>query len=107
MRITEKINWQVKEELMDLMKLPSLRPERARILYQNGIQNVEAIAQTCSVDQLVKMFVKAEGFVTHRESNSEDLALKYEFLYGFSHKVINEANALVLKRKYDPETPLD
>jgi|LauGreDrversion4_2_1035121.scaffolds.fasta_scaffold37585_1 hypothetical protein len=53
------------------------------------------------------MFVKAEGFVTHRESNSEDLALKYEFLYGFSHKVINEANALVLKRKYDPETPLD
>jgi DNA polymerase theta len=27
-RINEKINWGVKEELMDLMQLPSLRQER-------------------------------------------------------------------------------
>ena len=32
-RINEKINWAVKEELLELMQLPSLRPERARSLY--------------------------------------------------------------------------
>jgi DNA polymerase theta len=37
LRISEKINWQVKEELLDLMQIPSLRPERARTLYSNGI----------------------------------------------------------------------
>jgi len=35
LRISEKINWQVKDELLDLMSIPSLRPERARTLYQN------------------------------------------------------------------------
>ena len=39
-RINEKINWCVKEELLDLMQLPSLRPERARVLYLDGIQSV-------------------------------------------------------------------
>ena len=34
LRISEKINWQVKEELLDLMQIPSLRPERARSLYE-------------------------------------------------------------------------
>jgi DNA polymerase theta len=33
LRITEKINWQVKDELLDLMQIPSIRPERARTLY--------------------------------------------------------------------------
>jgi DNA polymerase theta len=35
-RINEKINWCVKEELLDLMLVPSLRPERARALYNAG-----------------------------------------------------------------------
>ena len=103
MRITEKINWQVKEELLDLMQLPSLRPERARTMYSNGITTVEQLAQGCSAEQLVKLFSKNEGFVTHRESNAEDLQLKYDFLYSFSHKVISEAKAIMVKRKYDPD----
>lgn len=36
LRINEKINWCVKEELLDLMIIPSLRPERARALYNEG-----------------------------------------------------------------------
>ena len=50
------------------------------------------------------MFAKTEGFVTHRQSNCEDLALKYEYLYSFSHKIMSEAKALMIKRKYEPET---
>jgi len=36
LRVNEKINWSVKEELLDLMQVPSLRPERARALYNQG-----------------------------------------------------------------------
>jgi DNA polymerase theta len=42
-RINEKINWCVKEELLDLMQLPSLRPERARSLFLEGYQTVSDI----------------------------------------------------------------
>jgi hypothetical protein len=37
MRINEKINWCVKEELLDLMQITSLRPERARSLFNSGV----------------------------------------------------------------------
>ena len=103
MRVTERINWQVKEELLDLMQLPSLRPDRARTLYSNGLLTVDSVAECASVDSLVKMFVRADGFVTHRESNREDLQLKYEYLYSFSHKLVSEAKLLMTKRKYDPD----
>ena len=41
MRISDKISAQVKEELLDLMRLPSLRPERARSLFTADITTVE------------------------------------------------------------------
>lgn len=66
MRINEKLNWCVKEELMDLMQLPSLRPERARALYLQGVKTVDAICKLKSIDDIVKCFNKAEGFQSHR-----------------------------------------
>jgi len=50
LRISEKINWQVKEELLDLMQIPSLRPERARVLYNNEYKTVEDVANKCRPD---------------------------------------------------------
>lgn len=86
------------------MQIPSLRPERARALYKNEIQSVEDVVNNCKPDQMVKIFAKNDGFVTHRQSNAEDLTLKYEYLYSFSHKVLAEAKAILIKRKFDPDS---
>ena len=107
LRISEKINWQVKDELLDLMQLPSLRPERARTLYQSGLTTVEELVSKSSVDQLVQLFVKNDGFVTHRLSNGSDLKIKYEYLFSLSHKVMSEAKQLLLKRLHDPDCSKD
>lgn len=104
LRISEKINWQVKEELLDLMQIPSLRPERARVLYNNEYKTVEDVANKCRPDLMVKIFAKNDGFVTHRQSNAEDLTLKYEYLYSFSHKILAEAKAILIKKKFDPDS---
>jgi len=104
LRISEKINWQVKEELLDLMQIPSLRPERARVLYNADFRSIEDVASNCRADNMVKLFAKNDGFVTHRQSNAEDLTLKYEYLYSFSHKVLAEAKAILIKRKFDPDS---
>ena len=94
LRISEKINWQVKEDLLELMQIPSLRPERARSLYDANYQTVESIAEIQHADKLVKIFAKNDGFVTHRKSNSDDLRLKYDYLYSFAHKVLSEAKQI-------------
>jgi hypothetical protein len=86
------------------MQIPSLRPERARVLYNNEFRTVEDIANNCKADQMVKIFAKNDGFVTHRQSNADDLTLKYEYLYSFSHKVLAEAKAIMIKRKFDPDS---
>lgn len=56
-----------------------------------------------SADQMVKIFAKNDGFVTHRKSNSDDLRLKYDYLYSLAHKVLAEAKQIGLKRKFDPD----
>lgn len=94
MRINEKINWQVKEELLDLMQISALRPDRARSLFRNGIESVESVAKTESPQDLVKIFMESDGFVSHRRSNTEDLTLKYAYLYSFASKVLSEAKAI-------------
>ena len=50
MRINEKLNWCVQEELLDLMQLPSLRPERARALYLQGIKGVNDLCNVTSLE---------------------------------------------------------
>ena len=102
MRINEKINWQVQDELLELMQIPSLRPERARSLYKQGITTLEMVKDQ-SAKKLVDIFIKADGFISHRQSNQEDLTFKYSYLYSFSHKVLSEAHALCLKQKFDPD----
>jgi len=64
MRINEKLNWCVKEELLDLMQLPSLRPERARALYLLGIKSVDDICKldsikesSCTTESAVQPFI--------------------------------------------------
>jgi DNA polymerase theta len=103
LRISDKINWQVKEELLDLMQIPSLRPERARSLYEADFKTVESIVEMNSPDQMVKIFAKNDGFITHRKSNSDDLRIKYDYLYSLAHKVLSEAKTINLKRKFDPD----
>ena len=55
-----------------------------------------------SVELMVKIFAKNDGFITHRKSNNEDLSIKYDYLYTLTHKVLSEAKTLLLKKKYDP-----
>ncbi|CDW81021.1 dna polymerase theta [Stylonychia lemnae] len=103
LRINEKINWCVKEELLDLMQCPSLRPERARALYNAGYTLVEEVAKEASVDGMVKIFDKNDGFMSHRKSNTDDLKLKYDYYYTLAHKVLCEAKMIMVKRKVDPD----
>ena len=56
LRINEKINWCVKEELLELMQLPSLRPERARALYNADLKSVEDLAKNATIEKMVKVF---------------------------------------------------
>ena len=56
LRINEKINWCVKEELLDLMQMASLRPERARALYNSGLTSVESVAKDSTIEGMVRVF---------------------------------------------------
>ena len=103
LRINEKLTWCVKDELLDLMSLPSLRPERARALYNAGLQSVEQVSKDSTIEGLVKIFAKNDGFVSHRKSNEGDLRLKYDYLYTLAHKVCSEAKMIMIKRKVDPD----
>ncbi len=69
LRINEKINWCVKEELLDLMQISSLRPERARALYNSGLQSVEQVSQEGTIEGMVRIFQDNDGFMSHRKSN--------------------------------------
>ena len=44
-----------------------------------------------NVQQLVDVFMKSDGFVSHRRSNAEELQFKYDYLYTLSSKVLSEA----------------
>ena len=97
LRISDKINWQVKEDLLELMQIPSLRPERARALYAADITTIEKVTEVREVHQLVSVFMKGDGFVSHRRSNAEELQFKYEYLYTLAAKVQSEAQQIRIK----------
>lgn len=103
MRINEKINWCVKEELLELMQIQSLRPERARALYNAGLQTVENIAKEASIEGMVQIFQMNDGFISHRKSNEGDLKIKYDYLYSLASKVSSEAKLIMVKRRNDPD----
>lgn len=60
-----------------------------------------------SVRQLVDIFMKSDGFMSLRKSNSEDLTIKYSYLFSFAHKVLSEAHTLHLKQKFDPDQTMN
>ena len=68
LRISDKINWQVKEDLLELMQISSLRPERARALFVAGYTTVQEVAAITDVSSLVDLFLKSEGFTAERAS---------------------------------------
>ncbi|TNV86103.1 hypothetical protein FGO68_gene147 [Halteria grandinella] len=103
LRINEKINWCVKEELLDLMQIQSLRPERARALYNANLQSVESVAKDGSIEGMVQIFSMNDGFISHRKSNEGDLKIKYDYLYTLASKVTCEAKMVMAKRKNDPD----
>eukprot|EP00347_Sterkiella_histriomuscorum_P009329 403341625 len=103
MRINEKINWCVKEELLDLMQCSSLRPERARALFTAGYETIEDIAKNGEIESMVKIFDKNDGFMSHRKSNEGDLKMRYDYYYTLAHKVFCEAKMIMVKRKVDPD----
>lgn len=82
---------------MDLMQLPSLKPERARALYSANLVSVEEVSKT-SIQDIVKAFSSNEGFTSHALKNTEDLNIRYEFLYNLSSKLKQEANLIISKR---------
>jgi len=88
------------------MQIPSIRPERARALFKEGITSLDSVTQQ-SAKRLVDIFIRSDGFQSHRRSNSEDLTVKYSYLYSFSHKVLSEAHAIRLKQKFDPDHTLN
>ncbi len=58
MRICDKFNKQVKDELLDLMQIPTLRPERTRSLYENNLETIESVANLNSVQDLTNIWAK-------------------------------------------------
>ena len=93
----------MKEDLLELMQIPSLRPERARALHAADITTIERVTEVRDVQHLVSVFMKGDGFVSHRRSNAEELQFKYEYLYTLASKVMSEAQQIRLKQKYDPD----
>ena len=106
LRINEKINWCVKEELLDLMQMSSLRPERARALYNAGLTSVELVATEGTIEGMVRIFSQNDGFISHRKSNEQDLKIKYDYLYTLASKVSSEAKLIMVKRRVDPDRTL-
>ena len=103
MRINEKMSAQAKEEILDLLQIPSLRPERARLLFDAGYDTVEQVSKIENDQTLVKLFMRAEGFKSHKKTNSEDLTLRYAHLYSFSHRIISEAKTVYIKQKFSEQ----
>ena len=85
------------------MQISSLRPERARALFVAGYTTVSEVAAISGVNSLVELFMKSDGFQSHRKSNSEDLRYKYDYLSTLASKVLSEAQQIQLKQKYDPD----
>ena len=92
----------VKEELLELMQLPSLRPEKARVLYLQGIKGIDQVLQA-KIDDIVNIFDKVESYQSHRKQNEEDLELKYRYLYTLAHKVMAEARLHRLNNPIDED----
>ena len=64
---------------------------------------MEDVAQISDMSTLVDIFMKSEGFKSHRNSNSQDLRYKYDYLSTLASKVLSEAQTIQLKLKYDPD----
>ena len=69
-----------------------------------GYESISSIVlRLTNVEEMVSIFSKSDGFVTHRRSNQEDLTIKYDYLYSLAHKVMAEAYLIDLKRKHEPD----
>lgn len=67
--MNERLNMGVQEELLDLMTIHSLKPEKARILYDAGITTPEELHRT-SQSQILKILEEGECFMSKKASVS-------------------------------------
>ena len=88
------------------MQITSLRPERARALYNSGLSSVEIVAREATIEGMVRIFQSNDGFMSHRRSNEGDLKIKYDYLYTLASKISSEAKLIMVKRKNDPDRTL-
>jgi hypothetical protein len=86
--------------------MQSLRPERARALYNAGLTSVELVASEGTIEGMVHIFSQNDGFISHRKSNEQDLKIKYDYLYTLASKVSSEAKLIMVKRRVDPDRTL-
>lgn len=94
-RINEKLQTTVKEELLNLMQLPSLRPEKARVLYLKGIKTTNDVLNA-KIGDIVESFDKVESYQSMRKQNLLDNKLRYNYLFNLAHKITAEARLLKL-----------
>ncbi len=85
------------------MQMQSLRPERARALFNAGLTSVELVASDSTIEGMVRIFQQNDGFISHRKSNEGDLKIKYDYLYTLASKVSSEAKLIMVKRRIDPD----
>ena len=102
-KIRKRLNFGVREELLDLLILPSCTKDMARILYDNGVTDASAICDM-SVNEIIKIIKKAmigedEGVIVQTSKKLIDQAKKYishlSLLQQFEDDVLEKlANAM-------------
>eukprot|EP00760_Papus_ankaliazontas_P019513 PhM_4_TR18031/c1_g1_i3/m.37170/K02349/POLQ; DNA polymerase theta len=62
-RVTQRLKMGVENDLLPLMKIPMMRPWKARLMYKHGLRSVEDIANA-SIDDLQKLLLTRYPFST-------------------------------------------
>jgi len=67
MRMNERLTMGVQEELLEIMQIQSLKPEKARILYESGISTLEDVNST-SHEKIFKILMDGECFMSRKNA---------------------------------------
>jgi len=66
LRMNERLTSGVQDELLDLLRLRSLKPEKAWLLYNNKITSVKEVNEA-NPDSLMDILRGGEGFLSRKK----------------------------------------
>ncbi|CAI2371341.1 unnamed protein product [Moneuplotes crassus] len=94
LRINERLNMEVQEELLELMQIKSLKSEKARILYNAGITDPETVHHT-SADKLLKIIQEGECFMSKKSNFDRENQYRRKYIETIVSAIKKESMLLV------------